>query len=289
MDAVPGLRPAAAESLADMSRQSRTRRRKGVRVKLTDRDRDVLLALARFRLARTSQLYRYAFASTRRDTAATRLRRLFDSRHVSVVRSGPLAENLYRLGPVGRQVLLAEEVRLGAVPRGGLEHHLAVVESWTRLATDPGIELARCLPDWELREELGLGELAVIPDLFSLVRLQRLLVPVAIEVDCGTESGSVLRSKAERYAALWGRSPGLFGWERFAVLMILHDPRRRALATGAFKKVWVLPAAITTSLESAMSALLPLLPQIQPPPNESPYRQGSLQGESPALRERVQS
>lgn len=284
MDTVPDLRSPAAESLTDMTRQSRTRRRKGVRVELTERDHEVLLALARFRLARTSQLNRYAFAGIRRDTAACRLRRLFDSRHIAVVRSRPLTENLYRVGPVGRQVLQAEEVKLGPAPRGGIEHHLGIVECWTRLAAEPGIELARCLPDWELREELGLGELAVIPDLFTLVRVQGQLVPVAIEVDCGTESGSVLRSKAERYAALWGRSPGLFGWERFAVLIVLHDPRRRVLANSALKKVWVLPAAITTSFESVMSALLPLLPQLQTPLGASPYRQGIHQGDVPESR-----
>src|SRR5206468_1649539 len=125
------------------------RRRKGVRVQLTERDRDVLLALARFRLARTSQLYRYAFANIRQDTAAARLRRLFDSRHVAVVRSSPLAENVYRLGPVGREVVRAQGVRVGAAPRGAIEHHLGIVESWTRLAAEPDVELARCLPDWE--------------------------------------------------------------------------------------------------------------------------------------------
>lgn len=262
-----------------MTRHSRTRRRKGVRVELTQRDRDVLLALARFRLARTSQLYRYAFSGIRQDTAAARLRRLFDSRYVSVLGFGPLAENLYRLGPVGRQTLQAEGVRLGASPRGAIEHHLGIVEGWTRLAAEPEIELARCLPDWELREELGLGQIAVIPDLFALVRLQGQLVPLAIEVDCGTESVSVLRSKVERYAALWGRSPGLFGWERFALLVVLHAPQRRAIAAAALKKVWVLPHAITSANDPPMSALLPLLAQLRPPLGASPCRQGSPQGE----------
>lgn len=272
-----------------MIRQARTRRRQGVRVELTERDRDVLVALARFRLARTTQLYRYAFAGIRRDTAACRLRRLFDSRHVSVVRSGPLTENLYRLGPLGRQVLRAEGAKPGPAPRGGLEHHLSIVETWTQLAAEPDLELARCLPDWELREELGLGELAVIPDLFVLLRYHGQLVPLAIEVDCGTESSSVLRSKAERYAALWGRSPGLFGWERFALLVVLHGRQRRAIAEAALKKVWVLPAAIADSLESVMSVLLPLLPQLQDPLSASPYRQGSPQGESQEPRDGVSS
>jgi hypothetical protein len=263
-----------------MIRQSRTRRRKGIRVELTERDRDLLLALGRFRLARTSQLYRYGFGGIRRDTAACRLRRLFDSRHIAVVQSGPLTENLYRVGPVGRQVLQAQGVNVGPAPRGGIEHHLGIVETWTRLAAEPDLELARCLADWELREELGLSELAVIPDLFALLRFQGQLVPLAVEVDCGTESTSVLRSKLERYAALWGRSPGLFGWERFALVIVLHASHRRAIVEAARKKVWVLPAAITISLESVMSALLPLLPQLQTPLGASPYRQGSLQGES---------
>jgi len=136
------------------------------------------------------------------------------------------------------------------------------------------VAIARCLPDWELREELGLGELAIIPDLFALVRLNGQLVPVAIEVDSGTESASVLRSKAERYAALWGRPPGLFGWERFALLVVLLSPRRRAVAAAALKKVWVLPHAITSAQEPLSPALLRLLAQLQPPLAASPCLNG---------------
>lgn len=270
-------------------RQSRTHRRKGVRVALTARDHEVLLALARFRLARTSQLYRYAFSGIRQDTAASRLRRLFDSRHVSVFRSGPMQENLYRVGPLGRRVLQGEGVSAGPAPRGALQHHLSVVETWTRLAGEPALELARCLADWELREQFRLGELAVIPDLFALLRLQAQLIPVAVEVDCGSESLGVLRSKVERYASLWGRSPGLFGWERFALIVVLYAPARRVLAAAALKNVWVLPSAITTAHESVTSALLPLLPQLQAPLSHSPYAQGSSQGESPMPREGAHS
>jgi hypothetical protein len=61
------------------SRQPRHRRRRGVAVQLTERDETVLHALARFRLARTSDLCGYAFAGVRKDTVAVRLRRLFDS------------------------------------------------------------------------------------------------------------------------------------------------------------------------------------------------------------------
>lgn len=250
-------------------RQARTQRRKGVRVELTDRDFNLLLALNRFRLARTSQLIRYAFDGVRRDTAAVRLRRLFDSKHLAILRTGPMAENLYRLGPAGRHALEERGVQPGAVPRGGLEHHLAVVESWVALASS-GLELARCLADWELRERLGVGELATIPDLFALVRLGQGTVPLAFEVDCGTESVGALRSKVERYAALWGRSPGLFDWERFGLAFVLHRPARRAAVDAALRNVWVIPHAVIGATVPLSSALGPLLQQLEAPLSASP-------------------
>jgi hypothetical protein len=252
------------------TRQPRTRRRRGVSVVRTERDLSLLLALNRFRLARTSQLVRYGFDGVRRDTAAVRLRRLFDSKHLSVLRSGPMAENVYRLGPAGRRSLEELGTKPGSVPRGGLEHHLAVVETWVALAGASGLELARCLPDWELREEFGVGELATIPDLFALLRVGEATVPLAFEVDCGTESVGVLRSKVERYAALWGRSPGLFGWERFGLAVVLHQPVRRAAVAAALKNVWVIPCGVFGAEEPLSRVLLPLLEELQAPLSCSP-------------------
>jgi hypothetical protein len=259
-----------------MSRIARTRRRGGVRVMLTERDEGVLAALARFRVARTSQLCAYAFDSVRRDTAAVRLRRLFDTRHLAVVRSGPWGENVYRLGPLGKRYLQERGVVVGHVPRGGLEHHLAVVESWVRLATECRLE--RCLSDWELRQEMHVGDSVVLPDLFALVRVPAGVAAIAVEVDAGTESVGILRSKAERYAALWGRSPGLLGWERFGLVVVLHMPQRRAALASALKNVWVIPQAILTATDPLSSALQPLLQQLAAPLDASAYREGGDKG-----------
>ena len=65
-------------------RQPRAQRRKGTEVCLTERDHDLLQALARFRAARTSDLIRLCFGNVRKDTAAARLRRLFDSGYLAV-------------------------------------------------------------------------------------------------------------------------------------------------------------------------------------------------------------
>ena len=268
--AVSGVWVAGAESLAPMIRQPRTRRRRGVRIELTERDGAVLQALNRFRLARTSHLCSYAFAGVRRDTAAVRLRRLFDAKYLGVLGTGPMAENLYKLGPHGRRFILSQGGTVWPVPRGGFQHHLAVVSAWIRLALNPDFELARCLADWELRRELKLGEVAVIPDLFALLRVGEAILPMAVEVDCGTEPEWILRSKAERYAALWGRAPGLFGWERFVLAVSIEAPERRALITSALKKVWVVPHAFLESEQSSYSALLQLLPQVLPPLTGTP-------------------
>lgn len=201
-------------------RQPRHRRRKGITVQLTERDETVLHALARFRLARTSELIRYAFAGVRQDTAAVRLRRLFDSRHLAVLPPERGAENVYRLGPTGKQHLAGRGVAVGRVPRGGLEHHLAIIQTWVAVAALGDVVLERCLPDWELRGKFSVAELQVVPDLFTLMRVGHDLHAIAVEVDCGTESQVVLHRKLDVYRSLWGRAPGLFGWERFGVLRL---------------------------------------------------------------------
>src|SRR5713226_8926124 len=104
-------------------RQPRHCRRMGVVARLTERDETLLHALARFRVARTSDLARYAFGRARKDTAAVRLRQLFDARYLAVLPPKWGAENVYRLGPAGRRFLAGRGVELGRVPRGGLTHH----------------------------------------------------------------------------------------------------------------------------------------------------------------------
>ncbi len=261
-------------------RQPRHRRRKGITVQLTVRDETVLHALARFRLARTSDLVRYAFAGVRQDTAAVRLRRLYDSRHLAVLPPERGAENVYRLGPAGKQYLAGRGVEVGRVPRGGLEHHLAIVQTWVCVAALEDIMLERCLPDWELRGKFSVGELQVVPDLFMLIRVGQDLHAIAVEVDCGSESQGVLHRKLDVYRSLWGRAPGLFGWERFGIAVACYEPSRRSALTNALKKAWVVPHVLWVALEGPSSALRKLFGELKTPLSDSPYRKGSL-GASP--------
>jgi len=256
-------------------RQPRHRRRKGVVVQLTERDEKVLHALVRFRLARTSDLIRYGFNQVRRDTAATRIRRLFDSGHLAVLPPERGAENVYRIGPLGKRHLAESGIEIGRVPRGRPEHHLSIVETWIAISALEDIALERCLPDWELRGEFSVSELHVVPDLFMLARVGSDLYPIAVEVDCGTESQAVLYRKLETYRSLWGKAPGLFGWERFGIAVACYATFRRAALGSALKKAWVVPHVLWVAPESPSSALHKLFEEMNTPLNASPCRKGS--------------
>ena len=261
--------------MTEPARQLRHRRRRGVAIQPTERDDAMLHALARFRLARTSDLVAYAFAGVRRDTAAVRLRRLFDSRFLAVLPPEQGEENIYRLGPAGKAHLAEEGVVAGGVPRGGLDHHLAIVETWVAVAGLAGLELERALPDWELREQFRTTELHVVPDLFLLIRVGGHQHAVAVEVDRGTESVSVLNRKLEAYRSLWGQAPGLFGYDRFGVVVVCQAVSRRAQLAAALKKVWVVPHVLWVAPEGPSSALHKLFGELSAPLGSTPYRKGT--------------
>ncbi len=137
------------------------------------------------------------------------------------------------------------------------------------------IELERCLPDWELRHQFSVGELHIVPDLFMLVRVGDDVHAIAVEVDCGTESQAVLHRKLEVYRSLWGRAPGLFGWERFGIAVASYAPTRRAAVTSALKKAWVVPHVLWVAPEGPSSALRKLFDELSTPLGATPYRKGT--------------
>jgi len=196
------------------SRSPRTQRRPGVRVVLGPRDEALLRGLARFRVATTSQLVSLFFRGVRRDTAAVRLRRLYDAGVLDVAHSGLNAENIYAIGPAGRRWLAARGLSAGAPPRGQLDHHLGLVGLWTGLAAalhgSSALHLVRFTPDWEGRQQkAGTGAL-VIPDAEVLLTLRPEAggpnrVRLFVELDLGTERHGALARKLVAYAA---ESPG---------------------------------------------------------------------------------
>jgi hypothetical protein len=98
---------------------------------------------------------------------------------------------------------------------------------------------------------------------------------IAVEVDFGTESQAVLHRKLEVYRSLWGRAPGLFGWERFGIAVACYAPSRRSALTSALKKAWVVPHVLWESRESPSSALRKLFEGLKPPLSDSPCLKGS--------------
>lgn len=212
-----------------MTRQPRALRRPRTQITLMPRDHELLRAIARLRLARTSSLVQLCFQGIRRDTAARRLRRLFDGGFLDVRSPSLASESLYSLGTVGRQWLQSQSEAAGAaIPRGGIEHHLAIVETWVALATMqlPTAMLQAARADWELRAELVGTHSPIVPDLFALLDRPWGVDALAVEVDLATEPLKVLRAKLEVYRRLHDSPEGLFGSPRF-ILAIATTGRGR--------------------------------------------------------------
>lgn len=267
---------------APRSRQPRDHRRAGVSVRLGERDQALLRALARFRLARTRDLTRLFFAGIRADTAAVRLRRLFDAGYLDVTTAELHQPNSYQLGPRGR--LFAEQVGLtpGRAPAGGQAHHLAIVGLWTELAwlsgRQVGIRLALFRPDWELRELGRRGRDLVVPDALaelSLTASEASGEPLrlALEVDLGTESIRTLRQKIDSYRVILDDDEGLFGWTDVTLVLVadgLTAGRRVSLErlleerSPVAWEIWPLDEPLLPLLQSLLGrdANLPLQPPL---------------------------
>jgi hypothetical protein len=218
-------------------RRRRDQRRPGVRVVLEPRDGALMRALARFRAARSADLARLFFAGKSRERGSQRLRQLFDAQFLDL-RMGRLSEaNIYSLGPRGRQWAEERDIRVGRVPAGGLDHHLATVKCWSGLAAALGassdLRLLRFQPDWEVRADLG-SSLPVIPDALIEVAVgAEERIRVALEVDLGTEFLKVFREKITRYVELRATSPELLSWPDFTLVVVAlagGEQRHRNLA-----------------------------------------------------------
>lgn len=209
-------------------RQSRSLRRAGVRLKLTARDERLLRALARFGIARTPDLVRVAFGGTRADTAAARLRRLFDGGYVEVRAGDRSKANVYTLGPRGRAWCREAGITVARVPHGDLEHHLAIVRVWTvmsRVCHDHGsLRLVRFVPDWEIRLRKDFTFL-VVPDALVEMAAGGRRVVFALEVDRGGERALEWRRKLQRYGNSVGT--GLTGRDTPGLVVLFEGGARR--------------------------------------------------------------
>lgn len=284
-----------------MKRQSRHLRHRQVSVTLTERDALVLEALVRFRLARTRDLIAAAFPRVHPTTAKLRLRRLFDGGFLDVRAGERSEENIYTLGTAGKQWARDQGLALRGVPRGGHDHHLAIVRAWAGLAEIIGpsaLRIRTALPDWELREMVAARDVEVVPDLFVVLEPHSGdagagAAALAVEVDLGTEALPVLRRKILAYDALAGRRGGLFGWHQFGLAMALRNPGRVAAVSRmleeSFGGWWLLwteadgPATAVAGLVETLAA------QFAPTATESRYGDRRDEGASPLPSRRIRA
>ena len=254
---------------------------------LTARDRRLLQALARFRIARTTDLRRVAFAGVHRDTAGERLRKLFDAACLNVHLGDRSEENVYGLGPKGKAWLRAEGIEVGRVPNGDRAHHLAIVRLWTVLAECArklaGVRIARALPDWELRERVP--GLAPIPDLAVLLHKEgngwTRTVPIVFEVDLGTEPIATIRGKAELYEAARLNPDGFLGWSDFFLAVFAPvGPKRIASIRSTLDRHWSGGWAVWSQDAEIASEIESLLARRETPRTDSSCGTGALDGAS---------
>jgi len=219
-------------------RSSRRRRVRGRGARLVDRDIDILLALLKMRLLRTTDISSLYFSAV--GTCQKRLRKLFDAGLVRSIVTDLAQENRYGLTPLGHR-LLEEALPDGAVPayrpaprvdsRGAA--HLDLMNQYrialARAAPEHGVKLVRFTPEWELRSAEPLAKL--IPDAAVVLAVDRRRIEVALEIDIGTESPSVVAKKVMRYQAARLQDRRVCGVRFPVVLIIARTPgRARSLA-----------------------------------------------------------
>ncbi len=270
--------------MAPVRRTPRDCRKADVRVCLTARDAVLLRALARFRLARTSDLAVLCFPGVRRDTVAARLRRLFDAGYLDTRVSQRTEENLYVLGPEGRTWLRRAGETPRRAPNGGVDHHLAIVRTWVDIAAavhrTPGASLNVVRPDWEIHEALGGARLPLLPD--ALLELgvdaggQRIDVRVALELDRGTERGTHLPRKLRLYESVRASGTGLLGWQEFGLALVLEGAgkKRRATVEDMLQRTWGGWSVLWSLNDGPEQPLRELLAAVRAPLTESPSREG---------------
>jgi hypothetical protein len=218
--------------------------RRGRRIRLTDRDRWLLEAVAKMRFLRTTQLARLGFGGSRW-AAAKRLRPLFDAGLIRVWVRDLARENVYSLDRAGARVL-GENHPDGtfAVPRGldgHLEHLLYINEVRVVLAlTLPtaGGELVSWRSDWELRAGT---RVRVVPDaLFAVRWTGNGDQTFALEIEHQSKSPRAFLKKVLRYGS--GRSG--FGLDRAPVLVVAVEEKwaeryREALGLSRLeRRIW---------------------------------------------------
>lgn len=225
------------------SRTSRRTRRPRGTPRLKPRDVDVLFALAKMRLLKTSAISDLFFSA--KGTAQKRLRKLFDAGLVRAVVTDLASENRYALTALGH-ALVVEAMGDEAVPAllpvprvdGRRLTHLDLLNGLrivlARAAPSEGLTLERFQPEWELRAEDP--HAAIVPDAIFTITDGRRAVTLALEVDVGTEPPHVVLRKLDRYASARIQRRPVFGVQNLVPLIFVPSPRRARSIARAVRR-----------------------------------------------------
>lgn len=230
------------------------RRRRGTRLeasgrlRLQDRDREVLTWIGRAGVVELPDVTRLFWGDTAgsRSAAARRLRKLCDhglAESATVALDQPNRIVLTERGadwlPASANETRVLRVRVRA-HGAAADHLLASAKVWGALALrvrDSNARLARYVTEGELRRLLGRRAGTLIPDGFGLLGARSGGEPtgLALEVDLGTEPTSVFVHKARRYAA-YLQAGHLHGLPLHALLVYAPGtPRLGGLARAAVR------------------------------------------------------
>lgn len=232
------------------------RRKEGVPFLMTARDLEVLRALSRYRLLRTSQVKRLLFPDTSLQVPRRRLKLMYQNGFTE--RVTPLllpgkgsAEEVYELAQAGEEMLrsLGDELVSFAsdeLKRVFVDHTLAISEFRLKLELGlrghPLVELERFTPDCELRRQLRQGvpnplrngESVLYPDAVIVLHGKNERASERglyfLEIDMGSEPLKVLHGKAGAYDLFHRRGlhRGFGDFRTFRVLLQVSSSQRGA-------------------------------------------------------------
>lgn len=224
-------------------RASRKARVRGRGIRLRGRDVDILLALAKMRLLRTTDIARLFFGAG--GTTQKRLRKLFDAGLVRTVVTDLAKENRYALTRFGHAFLVEARDDQDVPPFRAAPHidgrsvaHLDFLNQYRIAlalgAARHGLELRTFLPEWELRSRDPHAK--PVPDALATLVGDQGAWQLAVEIDTGSQAPRIVERKVEHYQEAVTNG-GIFGSRSPLVLIVTAKQRRaRTLARAVQRK-----------------------------------------------------
>src|SRR2546427_7897849 len=210
-------------------------------VRLTERDRRMLVKCAVCRWLTTDQIRRAYFPEASLNAVQKRLRKLAEAGYLRSYREHPTAEAIHALGPKGKP--LGEEkgieVALQAEVPKQIEHLAGVNEIRIAVETS-GVKVAYFFAYWQL-SNLGWAH-PVIPDALFAMRTPELRT-FLVEYDRSTETLEKLLQKLRWY------DQGLSEFPFEAVLILTERTRRLDILSRELRRKGVSATALASTME----------------------------------------